>query len=613
MKKIFLTVLILFSNTSEASLNADSAQLLLFGSCETAPATTTSIATCAVNTYLAMLVVNKVYNLIKDLVVLLKAKILIKKITKDLEDLAKINSTTKLQDLLKSEDFQKTDLWLSLEILKSLDPLIKAEIEKINPKFSIEDTIKSFKAMLESLVEKIKDPIKTIKEIPGAVVELGKSFILEFKSLIDKDQKITDRFILSTDKAAKLTKLFGALKINGNSEDLEIKALNSSVAAFLAKITENKIKLTDMQEFLKEFNKNLNVVLKKDNLLKLVTSLTDSKTIKLQETLDELLVSVKAELSEQVIVLDEEEEQDLRSSFSSESSASGRSSVSSDTSKTSALSTSEMEDKSYFEKYNGILAKLKNDPLYEIMLSNNVVLKTSLDLLMNNYIAQNITNFKNGKEAELIFLEDKAKEVFDNIYTPEMQLRLLLDGNSETKLADILNSKAFKEVIQKYLKENKLSKDFFRVSIMVGGKASRIYDEFKNNAFLNKLFEKNSAFKAAKKDSKNKAKTSAKKQEPEQVVDRLVEIKAAALAAEQEAKIKAAAEQQAKVKAAAAKVLQEAVKRKLEQAAAQKELQRRQQAAEAQRLEAQRLEEAREGLEARLAAQRRVAEAFDGR
>ena len=95
MKKIFLTVLILFSNTSEASLNADSAQLLLFGSCETAPATTTSIATCAVNTYLAMLAVNKVYNLIKDLVVLLKAKILIKKITKDLEDLAKINSTTK--------------------------------------------------------------------------------------------------------------------------------------------------------------------------------------------------------------------------------------------------------------------------------------------------------------------------------------------------------------------------------------------------------------------------------------------------------------------------------------------------------------------------------------
>ena len=609
MKKIFLTVLILFSNTSEASLNADSAQLLLFGSCETAPATTTSIATCAVNTYLAMLAVNKVYNLIKDLVVLLKAKILIKKITKDLEDLAKIKADTKLQDLLKSEDFQKTDLWLSLEILKSLDPLIKAEIEKIKPEFSIEDTIKSFKTMLESLVEKIKDPIKTIKEIPGAVVELGKSFILEFKSLIDKDQKITDRFVLSTDKAAKLKKLFGALKINGNPEDPEIKTLNSSVAAFLAKITENKIKLTDMQEFLKEFNKNLNVVLKKDNLLKLVTSLTDSKTIKLQETLDELLVSVKAELSEQGIVLEEEEEQDLRSSFSSESSASGRSSVSSDTSKTSALSTSDLEDKSYFEKYNGILAKLKNDPLYEIMLSNNVVLKTSLDLLMNNYIAQNITNFKNGKEDKLIFLEDKAKEVFDNIYTPEMQLRLLLDSNSENTLADILKSKAFKEVIQKYLAENKLSKDFFRVSIMVGGRAFRIYDEFKKYPFLYASVEKNSAFKDAKKDSRNKAKTLAKTQEPAKIDDRLAKIKAAA--AEQQAKIKAAADKAAaeKVKQeTAAKLLQEAVKRKLEQAAAQKELQRRQQAAEAQRLEAQRLEAARERIEA----QRRVTEAFEG-
>jgi hypothetical protein len=121
------------------------------------------------------------------------------------------------------------------------------------------------------------------------------------------------------------------------------------------------------------------------------------------------------------------------------------------------------------EEYQEIINTIAN-PSYK-GLRKSEAMNSKYVSVMRQLVAKNIANFKDGTETKLITLAE------DSVITPEDQLEMLLNNNSEVNLTKILRTEAFINLFQDYVQKKLITASFFDKEIKVdGGSSLTIYD-----------------------------------------------------------------------------------------------------------------------------------------
>ena len=230
MNKMFLTFLILFSNGTRTSTDNEK----ISGAFESCSKGDVGLCGAALSGTLAVaaassVIFNKGYNIIKEIVLLIRSKILIKNIEKILNGIdAELTTFIDKSKEEKDEIFQKTDLWLAINTLKELSVNFKDSISSISKNMSfaeIKETIGDIKKNVDVVLAQKTEDLNPIVESAILIRDnlvAGKD---ELKWIFDRSQKIDDRY--SMKDAKEIDKLLVVLK------NLRINAARRTVSIHL--------------------------------------------------------------------------------------------------------------------------------------------------------------------------------------------------------------------------------------------------------------------------------------------------------------------------------------------------------------------------------------------
>jgi hypothetical protein len=466
MNKIFLAFLILFSNGTKTDDDITIEEA--FSSCSKKPITTGNLFVCftSLTGSLALGVIggailSKAYGFAKQLTIHLKTQLFMRDFVKQLEEFAANKSVaTKLQDI---EGFEETDLWRSFNIISELDESLRKYNKKTDFNMTLGDLISlgsDLKSKADRIVAAKAASASTLIDNLGKLQSLALDAKNELKWIFDRSRKINDAFII--DDAAeinRLKELFKGLKMKVSFDSdpettettkfsTDISDLNTLVDDFLKKIsppraTTATIKLDDIKDLFKKWNLKFKAFTDSNDFTTIISLLgPGSKTKKLDENLSALLLK-----------------------FVGEKAMAKTRNLAGDKAKPNIKKLSNTTAEEYQEIINTIA-----NPSYKVLLKSEAM-NSKYVSVMRQLVAKNIANFKDGTETKLITLAE------DSVITPEDQLEMLLNNNSEVNLTKILRTEAFINLFQDYVQKKLITASFFDKEIKVdGGSSLTIYD-----------------------------------------------------------------------------------------------------------------------------------------